>query len=230
MTSAMKILACVALLGLVVLGTIGPAQASITLDLRDGNTALSGYTGPYGQVTVDEGIADDGNILNITLTSYSGYLFGDGSTIALNLVSNGTIQFQLDSFANDQNTALANTPYSFTPGQQVDDQGSYNFTLNLHDGYASAVHTLSFTLTGTSGNWTDDDNLLTENAAGHTAAGHVFVVGVGDALSTGFAGSGPYVPSDPGSSNVPEPATLIVWSLLGAMSWLGMRVWRGGHP
>ncbi len=28
---------------------------------------------------------------------------------------------------------------------------------------------------------------------------------------------------------VPEPATLIVWSLLGAMSWLGMRVWRGGQ-
>ncbi|MCG2682862.1 MAG: hypothetical protein L6306_04525 [Planctomycetales bacterium] len=25
---------------------------------------------------------------------------------------------------------------------------------------------------------------------------------------------------------VPEPATIIVWSLLGAGSWLGMRVWR----
>ena len=32
-----------------------------------------------------------------------------------------------------------------------------------------------------------------------------------------------------GISDVPEPATLIVWSLLGAMSWLGMRVWRGGQ-
>jgi hypothetical protein len=28
---------------------------------------------------------------------------------------------------------------------------------------------------------------------------------------------------------VPEPATMIVWSLLGAASWLGMRVWRRGH-
>jgi hypothetical protein len=28
---------------------------------------------------------------------------------------------------------------------------------------------------------------------------------------------------------VPEPATMIVWSLLGAASWLGMRVWRGGR-
>ena len=32
-----------------------------------------------------------------------------------------------------------------------------------------------------------------------------------------------------GSSAVPEPATLLVWSLLGATSWLGMRVWRGGQ-
>ncbi len=28
---------------------------------------------------------------------------------------------------------------------------------------------------------------------------------------------------------VPEPATILVWSLLGAASWLGMRVWRGGQ-
>ena len=30
-------------------------------------------------------------------------------------------------------------------------------------------------------------------------------------------------------ADVPEPATLIVWSLLGGASWLGMRVWRGGR-
>jgi hypothetical protein len=35
------------------------------------------------------------------------------------------------------------------------------------------------------------------------------------------------VPSSSGA--VPEPATMIVWSLLGAASWLGMRVWRGGQ-
>jgi hypothetical protein len=31
-------------------------------------------------------------------------------------------------------------------------------------------------------------------------------------------------------STTPEPATMIVWSLLGAASWLGMRVWRRGRP
>jgi hypothetical protein len=29
---------------------------------------------------------------------------------------------------------------------------------------------------------------------------------------------------------VPEPATLVIWSLLGAGSWLGMRVWRRRGP
>ena len=28
---------------------------------------------------------------------------------------------------------------------------------------------------------------------------------------------------------VPEPATVLVWALLGAASWLGMGVWRRGH-
>jgi hypothetical protein len=32
-----------------------------------------------------------------------------------------------------------------------------------------------------------------------------------------------------GGASVPEPATILVWSLLGAASWLGMRVWRGGQ-
>jgi hypothetical protein len=37
------------------------------------------------------------------------------------------------------------------------------------------------------------------------------------------------VPDSKTTTVVPEPATLIVWSLLGAASWLGMRVWRGGQ-
>jgi hypothetical protein len=33
-----------------------------------------------------------------------------------------------------------------------------------------------------------------------------------------------------GSPTVPEPATIIIWSLLGAATWLGMRVARRGRP
>jgi hypothetical protein len=39
-----------------------------------------------------------------------------------------------------------------------------------------------------------------------------------------------YIPSTFNTPlTIPEPATLIVWSLLGASSWLGMRVWRQGR-
>jgi hypothetical protein len=33
-------------------------------------------------------------------------------------------------------------------------------------------------------------------------------------------------PTPGGPTQIPEPATIIIWSLLGAGSWLGMRVWR----
>jgi hypothetical protein len=35
-----------------------------------------------------------------------------------------------------------------------------------------------------------------------------------------------YNSSDSSNSSVPEPATILIWSILGAGSWLGMRVWR----
>ena len=61
-----------------------------------------------------------------------------------------------------------------------------------------------------------------------------YVPGLGD---TDFAGDdviviNPQDASGPAQSmlgEVPEPATIIVWSLLGAASWLGMGVWRGGR-
>ena len=36
-------------------------------------------------------------------------------------------------------------------------------------------------------------------------------------------------PGEPGGASVPEPAMMIVWSLLASVSWLGMRVWGKGH-
>jgi hypothetical protein len=45
----------------------------------------------------------------------------------------------------------------------------------------------------------------------------------------GVAGSG-FEAAMHAIAEVPEPATLIVWSLLGGVSWLGMRVVRRGRP
>ena len=38
-----------------------------------------------------------------------------------------------------------------------------------------------------------------------------------------------YTASSGAGNSTPEPATLVVWSLLGAASWLGMKVWGGGR-
>jgi hypothetical protein len=48
----------------------------------------------------------------------------------------------------------------------------------------------------------------------------IYASGANNPLGSGFEAA---------ITPVPEPATLLVWSLLGAMSWLGMRVWRGGQ-
>jgi hypothetical protein len=183
----------------------GSAQASIQLTLGLGNSAIAGYPGPYGTVTVTP---VDSNNLNVSLTAIGSYLFGDGSTIALNLVSNGTI-------------SVSNTPTAFKDisSGQVDGWGNFDFVMDFKDGFTSAVQNLSFTLTGTGGNWTSDAAVLIGNNDGYRAAGHVFVPNADDsaALATGYAADG---------GTVPEPATIIIWSLLGMSSWLGLRVWR----
>ncbi|MBU4271029.1 MAG: right-handed parallel beta-helix repeat-containing protein [Planctomycetes bacterium] len=48
----------------------------------------------------------------------------------------------------------------------------------------------------------------------------------GVALSSGNAVSDNVNWSNPLSAPIPEPASVLVWCLLGAGSWLGMRVWR----
>ena len=55
-----------------------------------------------------------------------------------------------------------------------------------------------------------------------------------DAVSTIQFASGTASAWGPALDNVrvnaiPEPATVLVWALLGAASWLGMGVWRRGH-
>ena len=49
---------------------------------------------------------------------------------------------------------------------------------------------------------------------------------LGDGLYNGITVEG----APPTAGPVPEPATIIIWSLLGAVSWLGMRVARRRGP
>jgi hypothetical protein len=89
------------------------------------------------------------------------------------------------------------------------------------------------------GGYTDDFlSGLTTNPTYENLHISSFWVGVGSNWANGFTGEIDSLTitlanGDSAHVNfeaaVPEPATLLVWSLLGATSWLGMRVWRGGQ-
>ena len=73
------------------------------------------------------------------------------------------------------------------------------------------IDLLTFALSGWGGGTTGDD--------GYIADYRIVEIGIdGDNQAQMFIGSGEW--------EIPEPASLIVWSLLGMGSWLGMRVWR----
>src|SRR5713101_7903097 len=65
-------------------GTPSARADVITFNLDTPNTAISGFTGPYGTVTVDRTSTTTATITLTSLTNSGNiYLFGDGSTIAL---------------------------------------------------------------------------------------------------------------------------------------------------
>src|SRR5258708_4449637 len=89
-TGPQKAALCVALACMGVLLASGTASAAFTYSLDTGNSAISGYTGPYGTVAVTR---DDNQHATIIATALNNggynYLFGDGGTLGLN--TNGAV-------------------------------------------------------------------------------------------------------------------------------------------
>lgn len=191
--------------------TPSPAAADLVLSLGVGNSAISGYTGPYG--TVDVHLVDSTHA-TVTLTSNTvggnTFLFGDGGTIGLN--TNGAVTA---SGWTGTNSGTGFTPWSLvsTGSGNMDGFGVFNFVVKSFDGYPHSVDFLKFTLTKTSGSWASADNVLTPNAGGYEAAGHVFVTTApanagNGALATGYAANG-----GSNGSVVPEPSSLVLGSI-----------------
>src|SRR6266478_6358945 len=127
-----------------------------SFDLSTGNSAISGYTGPYASVNINLNAA--GTVATITFTSLTNsgniYLMGNGSSMALNV--NATT-FTAGSVTSSQAGQTGFSPPSYTvnnsAGQNVDGFGSFNLTVDNVDGFDHAVNTISITLTNTSGTW-----------------------------------------------------------------------------
>ncbi len=188
------------------LGAIPAVADTMTYTINLGNSAISGFTGPYATATVD---LTTGTTATITFTSLinSGniYLMGDGGSVAVNV--NAT-SWTIGSFTAS-NSGTGFTPGSLSNGHSgtEDGFGTFNQQVTSFDGFTHSSDFISFVLTNTSGTWASAANVLTPNADGYSVADHVYVTaypakGSNGALATGFATDGPVVP---------EPASLALF-------------------
>ena len=167
---------------------------AIQYSLGIGNSAISGYTGPYA--TADVTLTDSTHA-KIVFTSLTGggniFLLGDGGSVAVNV--NAT-SWTLG------NTTGANSGTGFTPGSYSDGGagnedgfGSFNQTINSFDGYTHSSSTITLLLTDDSGTWASASDVLAKNASGYYVGAHIFVTSEpananNGALATGFAVDG----------------------------------------
>jgi len=175
---------------------------SITFDLNTPNAGLSGFAGPYAAVTVNQTSA---TTATITFQAYSGFIMGSAQAVGLNF-NGGPVTFSNVFFSGGCMGAgcpVGGTSFSGPTAQNVSNFGTFNFTLDNTDGFTNSVDSLIFDVTCLTCNWGSAADVLTPNALGHVAAGHIFVIGSNcdGSPCTGFATVG---------SPVPEPATMLL--------------------
>jgi hypothetical protein len=206
---------------LIAIAGLGLQQAkadTISYSISVGNSAISGYPGPYANVLVNRTSTTTATITFTSLTNGGNiYLFGDGSSVAVNV--NATTWTIGGFTASNAGTGYTPGPLSDGGSGNVDGFGVLNQTVNSFDGNGHASDTISFTLTNTSGTWATANSVLIANANGALAAAHIFVTSSpanasNGALVTGFAANG-------GAVNAPDGGTTVM--LLGAaLGALGM--------
>jgi len=186
----------------------------ISFTLDQGNTAISGFTGPYVQVDVNRTSTTTATISFTSLTNSGDlYRMGDGGTAGVNI--NAT-SFTLGTISGTSADLVNFTPGTYSDGGagNLDGAGQFNLTVDTFDGYTHSSDFVSFLVTDVSGTWASASDVLAANGNGFVAASHIFVELLSDptagALATGFAaGSG----GGGGGNFTPEPGTLV---LLGA--------------
>jgi hypothetical protein len=195
---------------------LASAQSTFTSTITSGNSALSGFPGPYGTVLVT---LTSATTATITFTADAGFLFGDSSSADVNLSATSTETFV--------SATGPNTPPSFVGfgSGNVDGLGTFTSTLDLFDGFTQAASTITFDVTNTSGTWATASAVLTGNNLGNDAAAHIFVcsdptcAAAAGAGVTGFASEAGNSSANSASSPVPEPGSIMLFgSLLGVVA------------
>ena len=198
------------------LGLVTNAHADFVFDLATGNSAISGFTGPYAQVDVNLTSSTTAKITFTSLTNSGNiYLMGGGAgqgsaAVAVNVAASSFSVSSLSaSNAGSNFSAPSLTVHSGSA--MMDGFGGFNLGINNVDGFKNSFDTISFVVTNTSGTWASAANVLTKNGHGSMAAAHIFVTSFpanqkNGASVTGFA-------SGAGTGVVPEPSSLILFGL-----------------
>jgi len=118
--------------------------------LDTGNSAISGFTGPYGSVSVDLTSSTTATITFTSLTNAGNiYLFGDDGSVDINI--NATSWTLGTITGSNAGTGFTPGPYSDGGSGNVDGFGVFNQTINSFDGFTHSSDTISFDVTDTSG-------------------------------------------------------------------------------
>lgn len=174
---------------------------------------LTGYAAwVYQSKFLALGISPDTNP-STTISGLNGVSFADAMNAYQFAVWSGIVDARTDD------TQLGSIDHS--------EYGSlYGSSYNLHK-YTDSLNTTLSTL-GRLG--ISIDNFNSSDWGGLRVTGNVQVINIDAGYSSGYRWGQDQLIQIMGLSNdttvVPEPATIIIWSLLGAGSWLGTRVWR----
>jgi len=196
-----KLISSLAIASLVLFAGRTALADTLTLNLGTGNSAISSapYGLPYGTVQIDR---TSSTTANFTFTSNSGYLFLDSGSAAVNL---NALTWGISNLTGTTLAGFSGPQLTNTGAGQEDGFGNFNQTFDEFDGFTWALHTISFTVTNTSGTWATVNNVLTGNNDTNLVAAHVGICNVNPCTFTGgsFANTG--YASETGAINVPTP-------------------------
>ncbi len=208
------------------IGVSGAWADTITYELGIGNSAISGFTGPYASVLVDLTTTTTATITYSSLTKSGNiYLLGDGGSVAVNI--NATEWSISGITGSNSGTGFSPGPYDWLDkkGNPItgseDGFGTFNQQIDSFDGFSHSADMISFVITNTTvgGSWASAADVLAANADGYSVGAHIFVTSSpanasNTALATGYAVNG----------SVPEPSLVILLGLgFGAVSLLAYR-------
>jgi len=199
-----KVITTCALASLVLIAGRSARADIVNYDISVGNSAITpaAYGTPYGTVSVNR---TSSTTATITFTSNSGYLFLDSGSAAVNV---NALSWTVSGLTGTTLAGFSGPDLSNTGSGQEDGFGNFNQTFDEFDGFTWALHTISFTLTDTSGTWSTAGGVLTGNNAGNLLAAHVGECNTNPCTFTGGSFSNTGYASETGSTVIPEPSSL----------------------